>query len=62
MHPKVRESGGYTIEFWLKLLDTASVPADNADWSARESAMRRIVFYTRVSPPRVRPSLTLGYQ
>ena len=59
VHPKVRESGGYTIEFWLKLLDTASVPADNADWSARETAMRRIVFFTRVSPPRVLASLCL---
>ena len=59
VHPMVRESGGYTIEFWLKLLDTASVPADNADWSARETAMRRIVFFTRVSPPRVLASLCL---
>ena len=50
---EIKANGGYTIEFWWKALEDTVIPVDDADWQAKPEAMRRLVFFSKVSPPRV---------
>ncbi len=59
LHRKVREAGGFTIEFWVKVDGKTRIPVDNADYRANPASMRRIVFFSKLSPPRVLATITL---
>ena len=52
INPEITAGGGYTIEFWWKAVEGTVIPVDNTDYQ-RPEAMRRMVFFSRVSPPRV---------
>lgn len=54
---EIKANGGYSIEFWIKILPGTLIPVDNVDWQNRPEAMRRIVFFSNVSPLRVIASL-----
>ena len=58
-HKKVKEGGGYTIEFWIKILAQTHIPRNNAEYAADSTSMRRMVFFSKVSPPRVLASVSL---
>jgi len=53
INPQIQANGGYTVEFWWKALEGTHIPVDNTDWANTPSAMRRMVLYSKVSPPRV---------
>ena len=59
LHSKVRLGKGYTIEFWIKIDRKTRIPRSNDDYKAEATSMRRIVFFSRVSPPRALASITL---
>lgn len=52
INPEITAGGGYTIEFWWKAKAGTVIPVDNADYQ-RPEAMRRMVFFSKVSPQRV---------
>jgi hypothetical protein len=58
-HRRLKKAGGYTLEFWMKIGKNTRIPTDNADWSSNGESMRRIVFFSKVSPPRVLASVSL---
>ena len=51
MNTHVRASRGYTLEFWMKIDATTRIPENNGDYQANPTSMRRLVFFSRVSPP-----------
>ena len=59
MHKKVKASGGWTLEFWMKIDSRTRIPENNEDYKSQATSMRRIVFFSKVSPPRVLATLTL---
>ena len=59
MNTHVRASRGYTLEFWMKIDATTRIPENNGDYQANPTSMRRLVFFSRVSPPRVIATLSL---
>lgn len=58
-HSKVRAGKGWTIEFWIKIDSKTRIPKNNGDYKDNPTSMRRIVFFSRVSPPRVLATITL---
>ena len=58
-HRQIKKTGGYTLEFWIKIQKKTRIPSDNADWSKHADSMRRILFFSRVSPPRVLATISL---
>jgi hypothetical protein len=59
MHKQVKATGGWTLEFWMRVDSRTRIPENNEDYKSQATSMRRIVFFSRVSPPRVLATLTL---
>jgi hypothetical protein len=59
VHKMIKESGGFSMEFWIKIMPNTRIPTNNEDYEANPTSMRRIVFFNKVSPPRVLAAITL---
>jgi len=59
VHKEIKKNGGYTIEFWLKIDTKTRIPTNNDDYKTESTSMRRIVFFSKVSPPQVMATIEL---
>jgi len=53
INSEIKAGGGYTIEFWWKAVAGTKIPLDFADYETNADSMRRMVFFSKLSPPRV---------
>lgn len=59
MHATVKKNKGWTIEFWIRIDPRTRIPETIEDYQANPTSMRRISFFSKVSPPRVLATLSL---
>ena len=59
MHATVKKNMGWTIEFWIRVDPRTRIPKTMEDYRANPTSMRRISFFSKVSPPRVLATLSL---
>ena len=62
MHATVKKNKGWTIEFWIRIDPRTRIPETIEDYQANPTSMRRISFFSKVSPPRVLATLSLRSQ
>jgi len=53
INAEVKANGGYTIDFWWKALPGTKIAERQKSWEQDPETMRRIVFFSKMSPPEV---------
>ena len=49
INPQIKAGKGYTLEFWWKAVEGTVIPIDNAHYEKDPNAMRRMVFFSKMS-------------
>lgn len=59
INAEVKANGGYTIDFWWKALPGTKIAERPSSWDEDPEIMRRIVFFSKMSPPEVLAEIML---